>query len=192
MAFPVSIVRSPEIVWDSLFVGKITCYPFEEKDYKPYAQASICYHLPKKALAVRMCAFETQPLCTPGVKGKNILKDSTLALHLQLCGEEAFPLFFAAFNPLGQYYATERLEIVKTFEGEDLQGVYWGIMFEIPIGKLSKAEVFDWKSGTQMKGNFYKLCFGDKPHQGSYKQIRDTEKTVLESNEMEDFVLVDY
>ncbi|WP_040195579.1 hypothetical protein [Candidatus Soleaferrea massiliensis] len=192
MAFKISIVKDQEIVWDSYYVGKITCYPFETRDYKPYAQVILCY-LPGRGFALRMWAFETHPVCEVRHPAKELLTDSVLAFRIQFDPAHSEEVLYAAFNRDGVVYANFTPDEVKPFEGEDLQGVYWGVQLIIPEDQIEKhVPRRSFAPGDRLRGNFYKLCLGSRPHQGSWVQLRQPTANLFDSNEFDDLILIDY
>ena len=59
MAFKVRLFHgSPD--YESLHVAKLTCFPLERRDYKPYSQARVCFA--PDGLHLQLLAFEAEPL----------------------------------------------------------------------------------------------------------------------------------
>jgi hypothetical protein len=56
------------------------------------------------------------------------------------------------------------------YNGEDLQGIYWGGLIELPLKWLSSlGGRVSLNTGDTFYGNFYKLCDGEKyKHFGSF------------------------
>ena len=155
---------------DTLPVAVIKHYPLEKRDYKPYAQCSIC--LDSASLFVRMWAFEVSPPDGSELLGLFYLfaqnRELALGLSLRPDGSCAFYLREQAggerpLNPPPGF-------ALHPHNGEDLQGVYWGGLTALP---------FDWleglggplslDAGSEFYGNFYKLCPGPQmAHSGSF------------------------
>lgn len=157
-----SIPGAPQ--FDSLPIAKITRYPLEERDYKPYAQCILC--VGRDVLTLRMWAFEVSPSgasrlrCVlylyPDSPGRalcvDILPSEQVSVQILEDGEPAGePVADAALRPLS---------------GEDLQGVYWGGTVELGLDALGCAAAL--APGSRLRGNFYKLC-AEEPyiHAGS-------------------------
>lgn len=149
---------------DSLMVAKITDYPTEKAEYKPFAQARLCV-LPH-GLAVQLWAFEANPapesslralLCSPDGPLVSAQLWSTGRLEV-LCGPDAQHL-----SPL------PALCTLFPLWGEDLQGRYWGGSLVLDRAMLEELWGKDClQPGSLLKGNLYKLSTnGQKPHMGS-------------------------
>lgn len=156
-----------DIIWDRFPVIKITEYPFEQKEYKPFAQAQICYKL-KEGLVVRMWAFEVEPMSKIKVNNDaRIFSDSVLSvvimerdinssiiLTINSCGK-----YFLQYNKGRKKEIVDEEVNINNFRGEDLQGIYWG--GEILIGNkiLNKYLNFYKEKGIkELYINFIKSC----------------------------------
>lgn len=147
--------------FDALPTYKITCYPLEKRDYKPFAQAQVCRT--PKFFSVRLWAFEAKP--RPGSyvegvfaspRGEGLLRvaawaDGRWSLRLRsLGGEERQP---------GAY--------LRPMAGDDFQGEYWGISASIPRQLVEEALGVMLEPGAVVRGNFYKRSDDpEKPHSG--------------------------
>ena len=194
MSFKISLTEQmPD--WDSLPVAKITNYPLEPRDYKPFAQVRLC--VSPQSLWVRLWAFEAIPTDT-----------STLMVRLNLFPDlgERFISLSAAFGgevccevvesestvPMAQY---QILPKVKRFTSEDLQGQYWGVVFELPLSLMKKlyGEAAAPAPGGRVTGNFYKLDRSDcGEHYGSFYPVDFSAPNALSSSYFGEFELVNY
>ena len=180
MTFKVSRVEG-EPRYDSLPVAKITDYPLEQRDYKPFAQVSMC--VSERFLHLRMWAFEVNPQPESGLEAVLYLfreKPGT-ALAVVAVSDDAesdSSMLLGVFLLRdGQEQATpKQIErrfceiLLHPYNGEDLQGVYWGYTVDIPLSLLE-----EWGGGLLLNpgdsfpGNFYKICdAGPRPHSGSF------------------------
>lgn len=184
--------------WDSLEVAKITNYPLEPRDYKPFAQGIIC--ISDGTLSVRLWAFEVAPMAT-----------SRVLCALYPFKTEPDTALVIDVHPLSHPTAQAvSLSLVRAWEekplpladmgavamphtGEDLQGVYWGATISIPLGALGiMGGELATAAGDVISGNFFKLC-DDAPyiHRGSHFPADFTLKTVSKAN-MGKFEVVEY
>ncbi len=160
MAFKISKVKGhPK--FDSLPVAKIIDYPLERRDYKPYAQGRICIN--QDGMILQLWAFETHPEPESSLKGVFALsseEDSVFSVEFFPQGEPVFKV--------GERQVPADQMLVHRFEGEDLQGVYWGATLTLPHSLLKQVDP-QWNPEqiTQIAGNLYKLSTGKRPHQGS-------------------------
>lgn len=168
-----------EVIWDRLPVFKIIKYTFEHKAFKPFAQVRLCYQ-PDRGLLIRMWAFEVDPLCKVILNHDvNIFNDSVLSVVL---GNKYNQYVIITFNKRGCYFikyyndrdiaVKEKLEI-NCFEGEDLQGIYWGGDLLISDLFLRKYLNFRVNSEDKLYVNFIKSCY-DKNyyHCGGFVDIK--------------------
>ncbi|HPD89595.1 MAG TPA: carbohydrate-binding family 9-like protein [Oscillospiraceae bacterium] len=168
--FPVSMIAG-EPVWDSLPAAKIIHYPLEKADYKPYAQAKVCFS--PDDLHIRIYCFENNP-------SERSLAAAAVSLFPEEDGGKRY--FWFSANRSGQVICkfideangTEkdlsRRASHRIFSGEDLQGIYWCVDFTLPLAVAEKlcGESYIEK-GHRMKGNFYKISDDPaRPHYGSY------------------------
>lgn len=165
--------------FDSLPVAKIASYPLEKRDYKPFAQCVLCFG--EDAMYLRMWAFEVSPmpdselvcvccpyadapqraLCVRVRHGEGDLAGVSVTL---LEKEKSLPLDDAVQSRLVQALHA------RPHNGEDLQGVYWGMAVTLPIALLEElGGKLTIQPGGHFPGNFYKLsCDARFAHQGSY------------------------
>ncbi|MEG1429804.1 MAG: hypothetical protein RSC64_08415 [Hydrogenoanaerobacterium sp.] len=193
MSFKISLIDDAPI-WDSLPVAKIVTYPLEKRDYKPFAQARIC--ISKKSIWVRLWAFEALPSET-----------SSLSVCLNLFPEISDKFIMLSVNhkgvmhcetgmgnsrsPLSELMVLPRL---KLFNSEDLQGIYWGVVFELPRTALTKLYGTDeLTAGKIIKGNFYKTDTGEcSEHYGCFYNVDFCDNNPYGSRFFGDFELVEY
>ena len=70
----------------------------------------------------------------------------------------------------GSVPPTDRKEAGNwTLDGEDLQGIYWGMSIRVPLRQAQQVlGAENLRPGGHLLGNFYKLSDNrDKPHKGS-------------------------
>lgn len=141
--------------FDSLPVAKITHYPLEKRDYKPFAQSILC--VGDEALTLRMWAFEVSPL--PESTLRCVLycfrdkPDTALCVDIFSTGEVSL-----ACLPDSRALAAAGCQI-RDVSGEDLQGVYWGKTVTVPLDALeARGGPLQLSGGAHFPGNFYKLC----------------------------------
>lgn len=148
--------------YDTLPVYKITHYPYEKRDYRPYAQARVC--LTPAQLVVQMWAFEAQPRPASTLEAVFAAPGGTNALVFWVQADGAYGCTRrdAGDQPHG-------LDCVaRTMEGEDLQGIYWGIEIALDRSLAARELGLPLVEGACLLGNFYKLSDDpDKPHRGS-------------------------
>lgn len=194
MSFKTSLIIDESPVWDSLPVAKIVTYPLERRDYKPFAQARIC--ISPKSVWVRMWAFEALPSDT-----------SSLSVCLNLFPEKSDTFIMLAVNHMGKVSSktgigqkhaplAEQMILprVKLFHSEDLQGLYWGVVFELPRTILEKLYgTNELKAGRIAKGNFYKTDTGEcSEHYGCFYSVDFCDNNPYGSKFFGDFELVEY
>lgn len=174
---------------DSLMVAKITDYPLEKAEYKPFAQAHLCT-LPQ-GLAVQMWAFEVEPA-----------KQSSLRVVLAANQKDMVS---------AQLWADGRLEVLSGRDaahlspcaglatlqplwGEDLQGRYWGGSLVFDRAQLEAM----WgphclEPGSVLRGNLYKLSTdAKKPHCGSLFPAAFAEGDPYGAGSLGEFEIVSY
>jgi hypothetical protein len=160
MSYQVSYVTG-EVNFEALPVAKITKYPLEKADYKPYAQCCICAG--ENGLSLRMWAFEVFASAESELRGVFYLfGDETTALYIRALAEDPVRVDAWVAHPGGE------VPVNVTFSphnGEDLQGVYWGAQIFVAYGEIERAApMVPLKPGGTFRGNFYKLRT-DKPHE---------------------------
>ena len=191
--FPISMITG-EPIWNSLPAAKIINYPLEKADYKPYAQARAC--VSNDVFYLQLLAFEVAPE-EASVVGAAIAPFAEedggkryFWLSTDRCGNLACKFID---ETTGNETDISKNVALRIYTGEDEQGVYWCSGFTLP---LSCVEKFFGKSyfepGHVMKGNFYKLCDGKRPHYGSFFPADFTDINPLGSKFFGEFELVLY
>lgn len=147
---------------DALPTYKIIDYPLETRDYKPFAQARLC--MTPTALVVELWAFEMVPRRESMLTAVFTTAASQKLLFAQCTPRDGLRCFVR--TPQGDRPLTI---ISHSLNGEDLQGVYWGISILFPRTLLE--ELFGKGAadpGATLLGNLYKLSDNkEKPHKGS-------------------------
>lgn len=176
--YPVSICPG-EPKFDSLPVAKITHYPLEPRDYKPFAQGILC--LSEGRLHLRMWAFEVSPrptstlacVCYPYPDAPRRAlsmrfehgEGDLLGLSVDLL-EQGKPAPMDDDLQRRLYHGMKH----RPHNGEDLQGVYWGMGISLPVALLEElGGAMALQPGAVFPGNFYKLSQDAQlAHQGSH------------------------
>ena len=141
---------------DSMPVMKVLRYPLERADFKPFAQARMCY-LDGQGIFLMMWSFEVQPIC----RGDD--NDSFLIFKAQVAGEQEICIKVNRqgvyrFTVNGWEHSTDEIPC-KMFTGEDLQGIYWGCELFITNSLLKSIYgVTNLETGHMIKGNIFKTC----------------------------------
>lgn len=191
--FPISMITG-EPLWNSLPAAKIINYPLEKADYKPYAQARVC--ISNDDLHLQLLAFEVEP------EEKSIV-GAALAFYPEEDGGRRY--FWFSTNRSGALVCKFIDEIngteqdisknvaVRIYAGEDEQGVYWCSCFTMPLAAAEQLCGTHYLApGHKMKGNFYKLCDGERPHYGSFYPTDFIAVNPLGSAFFGDFELAEY
>ncbi len=170
---------------DTLPVYKIINYPLEKNDYKPFAQTKICL-CPTK-LVIEMLSFEMFPKDESTVKAViyNPLTDKFIDINA-----DANKNFFVKDNLNNDINST-----LRYIKGEDLQGVYWGVVAEIDINTLIRALDMDSiKANDKLLCNFYKISENiEKHHIGSMYPITYKNKTdIYQKDNLAEFTVINY
>lgn len=172
---------------DALPTYKITDYPLETRDYKPFAQTRLC--MTPRELMVQMWAFEMIPRKESMLAAVFTTAASQKLLFAQCTAQGGLRCFVR--TPQGDRPITV---ISHSMNGEDLQGVYWGITVSFPRTLLE--ELFGKGTadvGSVLLGNVYKLSDSkEKPHKGSlaHANFAGGREYALES--MAEFKIVNY
>ncbi len=157
--------------FESLMVAKITDYPLEKRDYKPFAQARLC--VTPQSLIVQLWAFEASPAPRSSLKAVFCpAKRPGVCFSAELMSTGSLTAAITtgdgrtgSFEQLG--FAPPALE---PFWGEDLQGIYWGgtlSFFRKELERLCGKDCLN--PGAVLYGNLYKLSSdAEKPHSGSF------------------------
>ena len=195
MAFKISKVKE-RFSFDSLAVAKITNYPFEKRDYKPFTQARVC--LTPTRFVVRMWAFEATPVADITAAVPEMMKEDSF-ICFQIGSSEKY--LSVSANANGVLYPELVCGSEKTlldasifeasdFTGEDLQGEYWGMQFSCTIDEMNKLLGIDVRT-DKLAGNIYKACFNPRAeHIGALFEVK--EKTVYDPDSFGDFVVTNY
>lgn len=165
--------------FDSLPVAKIADYPLEKRDYKPFAQCVLCFD--EDRMHLQMWAFEVSPM--PASELVCICFPYPAAPQRALCvrvrhgeGDQADVWIERLENgrplPLSEDLQQKVAQQMhhRPHNGEDLQGVYWGMALSLPIALLEEiGGRMTIQPGEHFPGNFYKLSNDERfAHQGSY------------------------
>ena len=195
MAFKISRVKE-RFSFDSLAVAKITNYPFEKRDYKPFTQARVC--LTPTRFVVRMWAFEATPIADITAPVPEMMKEDSF-ICFQIGSSEKYLSVSANANGIlypelvcGEKKVLLDPTIFETsdFTGEDLQGEYWGMQFSLSIEALNELLGFDILK-NKLSGNIYKACFNPRAeHIGALFDVKS--KTVYDPLCFGDFVITNY
>ena len=164
MAYSISVVHgAPQ--FQTLPVFKITNYPLEPREYRPFVQARLCVN--EESFFVRMWAFEAE-----------VMPESRLVAQFDFAGtgEQSVALWMDSVGGHGAVLQDAKgtslgpLEGVcfTDFCGEDLQGIYWGATAELPLHMIeSLSPMTKLQKGAILRGNLLKLCEnGKRPHFG--------------------------
>jgi len=156
-----------EVNFEALPVAKITKYPLEKADYKPFAQCILC--AVPDGLWLRLWAFEVFSSPESELRGVlRIFRDTATTLHVRVCADS--PVRGDAWIELVDGQNVSVPISVNPFNGEDLQGVYWGASVFVSYEDMAGiAELVPLMPGVKFPGNFYKIRT-DEPyvHKGSY------------------------
>ena len=147
--------------FDTLPTYKITLYPLEKRDYKPFAQAQVC-RTPGE-LVVRLWAFEALPRPQSMVEGVFTTRQSQQLLRVAAWADGRWSCLLQ--SPEGERPLDA---IAHTMAGDDFQGEYWGVSIAIPRRPVEEALGAALEPGAVVLGNFYKRSRDpEKPHHGS-------------------------
>ena len=181
-----------KIPHSSLGIFKVLEYPFEERDFKPFALARMCV-LDDEFLVVRMWSFEVDPKADVSTSCEDIFNDSTISFAASK-GDKV--LLFTVNNKgvlclLNENKTPVDAEKIHThfFTGEDLQGIYWGAEIKIPLEFLSQHTGISLSDG-EFKGNIFKTSFSEKPHFGGFFPIK--EPNMFSQNSFGTFEITQY
>ena len=147
--------------FDAIPTYKITCYPLEKRDYKPFAQAQVC--LAPGELWLRLWAFEARP--RPGSQVEAVLAPGEGDGLVRLSARADGSWRCVWRRPDGEEEPLEAA--VRPMAGDDFQGEYWGVSAALPRPRVEQA-LGPLEAGSVVLGNFYKRSRDpDKPHHGS-------------------------
>lgn len=169
--------------FETLHVAKLRDYPLEPRDYKPYAQARICFAA--DGLHIQLLSFEAEPLPQSEVRTVLAFLPDSQPLVISLRADGAFSAQCG-----GADLSAAGTASVHTFQGEDLQGVYWG--GNIRVDPAVYAGGFTPCKHAAFSGNFYKLCENPaRPHYGSFYPADFSQPLESPAN-LGPFVVIDY
>lgn len=150
--------------FDAIPTYKITCYPLEKRDYKPFAQAQVC--VTPRELAIRLWAFEALPRPSSMVEAVFTPREGAALLRVRAWAQGRWEC--RLFTPGGPREGKPLDAIAHTMAGDDFQGEYWGISVGIPRQAAEEALGLALAPGARLLGNFYKRSRDpEKPHDGS-------------------------
>lgn len=167
--------------FETLHAAKLIEFPLEQRDYKPFSQARICFS--EEGLHVQMHCFESESLAQSAIHAYLQWTPQLLVQLSIFAGGES--LLLANGEPIqqGQFVP---------FTGEDLQGVYWGGTFTVPTHFFEERLGHYPGVGETFRGNFYKVCDApEKPHYGSFFPA-DFSKGVDAPENFGEFLLIAY
>lgn len=148
--------------FDALPTYKITCYPLEKRDYKPFAQAQVCRA--PGFFSVRLWAFEAMPRPRSMVEGVFASPQGEGLLRVAAWADGRWDVRLR--SPDGE--ERDPGAAARPMAGDDFQGEYWGVQISIPRKKVEEALGFLLEPGAVVLGNFYKRSEDpEKPHHGS-------------------------
>lgn len=138
--------------FETISVLKITDYPLEKRDYKPYAQLRVA--LSEKSLFLELLSFEANPnkksclsFCIKPLKSEK-------AVYLKAFADKKLSASIvskdSSYSP---YLGNVRAHF---YDGDDLQGVFWGLDVEVSLLDLEKA--LGASVGDKFEGGFFKTC----------------------------------
>lgn len=157
---------SGQPVFDSLPVAKITDYPLEKRDYKPFAQCILC--IGEDSLHLRMWAFEVSPMPSSALCCVVYCFEDSRALEIKFTHGENHDITTDINIINGGTAQPVSIESIQQHphNGEDLQGVYWGQTVSLPLAAIGDIKL---QAGKTCPGNFYKTCDVEPfIHKGSF------------------------
>lgn len=164
MTYKISKIYNDEVNFEAIPVFKIIDYPLEERDYKPYAQARVA--MGENHLHIQLLSFEVTPLKESAIEFvMNFFPDEyNKSMYVAIKGDKT--LCYGACNDgnIEQFPFDIRAHF---YEGEDLQGIYWGA--DLRISRMSIEEFYNKDNiGSDFIGNIYKTCnVSPNEHYGS-------------------------
>lgn len=147
--------------FDAIPTYKITDYPLEKRDYKPFAQAQVC--ITPATLALRLWSFEAKPRPLSMVEAVFTTRRGQGLLRTAARADGRWSCLFR--TPGGERPLSA---VAHAMAGDDFQGEYWGISAAIPRPAAEEALGVVLEPGAVLLGNFYKRSRDpEKPHHGS-------------------------
>lgn len=160
--------------WASLPVAKITNYPEEDWDYRPFAQAQLA--LSDAFLYLRFLSFEVQPdpkstICAAFLLSREPKTVLALRCYPDITRADVALVRCAAngsWQPVPGVLSPEFCPVAS----EDLQGIYWGAQAKLALSELRAicGEDIPFRPGSKVLGNLFKLCQdpnGSRAHFGT-------------------------
>lgn len=188
MAFKVKLFPDG-VDYESLHVAKLTNFPLEPRDYKPYSQARVSFA--SDGMHLQLLAFEATPLNESRMTAVFNLTPlyETGCVVAELFADGHFSAKFFS-NDTGALIESAS---VHTFTGEDLQGVFWGGNIFLPMRSLKALfPNLVVARGQMFTGNLYKVCENSaRPHFGSYYPA-DFNLPLTDPSNFGEFVMIDY
>ncbi len=148
-------------LWDALPSGKIIHYPLAERDYRPFAQVSMCAN--EDWFYIRLWAFEAHPSPKSVLTAKLNFSPQKSETYLILSSDSKGALESSVQKldgsvPLALYKSLPQL---RTYTGQDLEGEYWGVVISLPRFAVKSVYGEDpIKPGSQITGNVIKQDTG--------------------------------
>ena len=148
--------------FDALPTYKITRYPLEKRDYKPFAQAQVCRT--SESLWVRLWAFEAKPRPASRLEAVFAATGGEGLLRVTAWADGRWSVRSGSANGEERELDAD----AHPMAGDDFQGEYWGISVSIPRERAEEALGLSLEPGATVPGNFYKRSDDpEKPHHGS-------------------------
>lgn len=161
MSFKISVFEKMQ-EWDMISVAKLTQYPLEKADYKPFVQircSAVDGAEKDSGIGFKFTVFEAKRERT-----------SRVSAHFAGIKDNEGKYFTVTAGAVGGVCAVNEQGVIEVrareFEGEDLQGVYWG--FEVFV---EKKDISFWEDviAGEIRGNYYKTSRkGVRDHFGSF------------------------
>lgn len=189
MAFKVRLFPG-EPDYETLHVAKLTTFPLEKRDYKPYSQARVCFS--HGGLSLQLLAFEAEPLPQSELRAVFRFTGDEPALTLSIHADRRMRILRGEEEVTTVLVAAEAASL-HMFTGEDLQGVFWGgnLFLSAAVMKTYYPRFSPVKDAV-FTGNLYKLCEGpEKPHSGCFYPA-DFSKPLDAPENLGEFVVIDY
>lgn len=174
--------------FEMLEAAKLFHFPLEERDYKPYSQARVCFS--PKGLHVQFHSFESAPLPASAMEAVFVFagNERSLLVTLRLMKNGENRAFYRLEGT--QEEDTFTNVYIHPFDGEDLQGVFWGGNIQVDLSQVFPA--FEPNPGTRFLGNFYKICEDPaRAHYGSFYPA-DFAKPRSARENLGDFSVIDF
>lgn len=164
MTYKISKINSDEANFEAIPVFKVIDYPLEKRDYKPYAQSRMA--MGKNHFHIQLLSFEVNPLKESALEVviNFFPSEYNKSMYIAIKGDKT--LCYGACNDGNVTFFPFDIR-AHFYDGEDLQGIYWGA--DLRISRMSIEEFYNKDViGSEFIGNIYKTCT-EKPneHYGS-------------------------